>query len=464
MTMKENNEISPPVPNEKPDKQEKTGKQFQPKERKTLSPEEIQKRKKMLIYPLMALIFLLAMYIIFYPSKSDKEKKQAGQGLNFDIPQVTSGELLDDKAAAYEQERQDANENERRQAMGALSDFFGGTQKTNTHSEEWELVAEPVYDDNSGKNQNAIRQSATAYRDIQHTLGNFYEDNSQAETIQRQIDDLQAQLDERDAQKADDDEVQKQLLLMEKSYEMASKYMPQTGTPSANPFENAVERKMDDPIPNAHAKAEAKEPTFTVSPDTKNIVSSLYQEVSDSVFIAEQSQERNRYFFSATQTADELPDKNTLKVSVHETVTLKDGETVRLRLLETVRVANLHLPKNKILTATAKIQGNRLTLSVTHIEQQGRIISVNLSAFDLDGQPGVFIPNSEEMNAVKEVVAGMGQSAGTSFTFNSSAGQQLAADAGKGVMQGASQYLNKKMREVKITVKAGHLLYLLQTK
>lgn len=170
MTMKENNEISPPVPDEKPDTQEKTGKQFQPKERKTLSPEEIQKRKKMLIYPLMVLIFLLAMYIIFYPSKSDKEKKQAGQGLNLDIPQVTSGELLDDKAAAYEQERQEADENERRQAMGALSDFFGGTQKASTHSEEWELVAEPVYDDNSGKNQNAIRQSATAYRDIQHTL------------------------------------------------------------------------------------------------------------------------------------------------------------------------------------------------------------------------------------------------------------------------------------------------------
>ena len=110
----------------------------------------------------------------------------------------------------------------------------------------------------------------------------------------------------------------------------------------------------------------------------------------------------------------------------------------------------------------AKIQGNRLSLSVTSIEHRERIISVNLSAYDLDGQPGVFIPHSTEMNAVKEVVAGMGQSAGTSFTFNSSAGQQLAADAGKGVMQGASQYINKKMREVKVTLKSGHKLFLMQ--
>ena len=100
-------------------------------------------------------------------------------------------------------------------------------------------------------------------------------------------------------------------------------------------------------------------------------------------------------------------------------------------------------------------------LSVTSIEHRERIMSVNLSAYGLDGQLGVFIPNSEEVNALKETVAGMGQSAGTSFTFNSSAGQQLAADAGRGIMQGASQYLNKKMREVKVTLKSGHKLFLI---
>lgn len=428
------------------------------KERKPLSPEEIQKRKKMIIYPLMGVAFILVMYLIFAPSKADKEKADAAQGLNVEIPAITGGELPDDKETAYKQAEIEINETERQSAMGALSDFFGRTQQADNRQDEWEPAAESEY---NSTHPNEIRQSATAYGDIRHTLGNFYEDNSQVEALQQQIDDLQAQLEERNNATSESEEIQKQLELMEKSYEMAAKYLPQNqkATP-VNPFETAIERGMNDPIPNAHAKAEAKEPIFAVLPDTKNVVSALYQEVSDSVFIAEQSQERNRSFISAAKIANETPDKNTLKVSVHETVTLKDGETVRLRLLETARVANLHLPKNKILTATAKIQGNRLTLSVTHIEQQGRIIAVNLSAFDLDGQPGVFIPNSEEMNAVKEVVAGMGQSAGTSFTFNSSAGQQLAADAGKGVMQGASQFLNKKMREVKVTVKAGHLLYL----
>lgn len=456
MTMKEkNNEIPPPVSEEQPAKP--TGS----KARKPLTPEEIQKRKKMLIYPLMVVAFIGVMYLIFAPSKTDKEKAETGKGLNVEIPQVIGDELLDDKEEAYKKADNEQKEAERQSTMGALSDFFGITQKANNRSEEWELVAEPDYRSGS---QSDIQHSATAYRDIQHTLGNFYQDNSGYEAMQQQIIDLQAQLNERNTTEAKDDDVQKQLMLMEKSYEMASRYMPQGNNSNALSFAATNETIVENSFSDADEKTERSKPQFSVLAEKKQVVSALYQEVSDSVFIAEQIQERNRYFLSATENAHETPDKNTLRVSVHETVTLKDGETVRLRLLEAARVANLLIPKNTLLTAFAKIQGNRLTLSVANIEQQGRIISVNLSAFDLDGQPGVFIPNSEEMNAVKEVVAGMGQSAGTSFTFSASAGQQLASDAGKGVMQGASQYLNKKMREVKVTLKSEHKLFLIQNK
>ena len=459
--MKENNENSTAVSDEKISKQDKP-KTEEPKVRKHLSPEEIQKRKKVLVYLLLVLVFIGVMFLIFAPSKAEKEKRQTEQGLNVAIPEISGGELPDDKETAYKLAENEQKENERQLTMGTLSDYFGENQKSDNNLEDWDTFAES--DSHSG---NEIHQSASAYGDIRNTLGNFYEDNSQIEILQQQIDDLQAQLDEKNSLEDEDREIQKQLELMEKSYEMAAKYMPQNQqTATTNPFETAVEREMDEPLPNAHTKAEAKskEPIFTVLPEVKNVVSSLYQEVPDSVFMAEQLQERNRSFFSGTENINEGLDKNTLKVSVHETITIKDGEAVRLRLLETARVANLHLPKNKLLTAIAKIQGNRLTLSVTSIEQQGRIIAVNLLAYDMDGQQGIFIPNHEEMNAVKEVVAGMGQSAGTSFTFNSSAGQQLAADAGKGVMQGASQYINKKMREVKVTLKSGHLLFLTASK
>lgn len=430
---------------------EKQGKSEKRNAFKQLSPQEREKLKKAVVFSALGILFVLVMWIIFAPSADEKKKAEEQIGLNNDIPQASNLELPDDKLKAYDLGTDLDKENDRQDMLGNLYDYFDRESENRNNA----------LSDNETENDDPVAKSVSQYQETTRMLQSFNEPpayDPEKEQLWNEVTELRNKLIELEESKNEEED---HIALMEKSYQLASKYLPQNqqATP-VNPFETAIERGMNDSIPNAHAKAEAKEPIFAVVPDTKNVVSALYQEVPDSVFIAEQSQERNRYFFSATQTADELPDKNTLKVSVHETVTLKDGETVRLRLLETARVANLHLPKNKILTATAKIQGNRLTLSVTHIEQQGRIIVVNLSAFDLDGQPGVFIPNSEEMNTVKEVVAGMGQSAGTSFTFNSSAGQQLAADAGKGVMQGASQFLNKKIREVKVTLKTGHLLYL----
>ena len=60
--------------------------------------------------------------------------------------------------------------------------------------------------------------------------------------------------------------------------------------------------------------------------------------------------------------------------------------------------------------------------------------------------------------------AGVGGTIGTSFTFASSAKDQLIAEAARGVMQGASQLLQKKLRTIKVTVKSGHRLFLVQAK
>ena len=79
--------------------------------------------------------------------------------------------------------------------------------------------------------------------------------------------------------------------------------------------------------------------------------------------------------------------------------------------------------------------------------------------YDTDGQPGIFIPNSMEMNAVREVAANMGGSLGSSINISTNAGAQLASDLGKGLLQGKSQYIAKKKRTVK-----GHMKYTYRVK
>ena len=130
--------------------------------------------------------------------------------------------------------------------------------------------------------------------------------------------------------------------------------------------------------------------------------------------------------------------------------------------MELKSVQLISIPRNAVVVGTAKIQGERLDIGITSLEYDGTIIPVELAVYDTDGQPGIFIPNSMEMNAVREVAANMGGSLGSSINISTNAGAQLASDLGKGLIQGTSQYIAKKMRTVKVHLKAGYKVMLYQ--
>ncbi len=84
----------------------------------------------------------------------------------------------------------------------------------------------------------------------------------------------------------------------------------------------------------------------------------------------------------------------------------------------------------------------------------------SLEVYDLDGQQGILVPGSLEYDAAREIAANMGTSMNSSINISTDAGAQIASDLGKGVIQGVSQYISKRMRTVKITLKAGHRVLL----
>jgi hypothetical protein len=56
---------------------------------------------------------------------------------------------------------------------------------------------------------------------------------------------------------------------------------------------------------------------------------------------------------------------------------------------------------------------------------------------------GLYVPYSAEQNAVSDIVANMSQTSGTNIMMTQSAGQQIAADLSRGVVQGLSGYFQK---------------------
>ena len=268
--------------------------------------------------------------------------------------------------------------------------------------------------------------------------------------LRRQLDDLKEQLAEKDMPKTAT--VDDQLELMEKSYQMAAKYLP-TGanSPEVVPAKDAA----------ASPKISTQKEDFvSFTSAKKNIVSALYREPSDSTFLANWSETRNRGFYKAGSTQQLVQPKNSIKACVDETQTVIGETGVRLRLLETAQTPSHTIPKGTIVTANAKYQNGRLQLKVTSVELDGNIIPVEITIYDLDGQQGLHVPYSPEMNALTEMAGNMSQQSGTSLMLTQSAGQQVAADLSRGVVQGISGYFAKKVRTPKVTLKAGHQVYL----
>lgn len=432
-----------------------------------LTEEEKQRRKKFVIYPLMFLLFAGCMWLIFAPSK--KEEEQDSQGFNTEMPDPQASELIGDKKKAYEKEMMEQKEQERSRAMQSLSSMFGemtGGQPVQS-SEELALKTDLSERDNGFGSrttapQEGFHASASAYQDINRTLGSFYEaprEDPEKEEMRTRLKELESRMSAE--QQSPAITVNDQMALLEKSYQLAAKYMPAGGNGQSASVthtsgnETASERKAVSSGRNGKAMA------FPVRQVSGQVVSALAQPMSDSTFRSEYVKERNYMFQTAIGTISQT-ERNTISACVYNNQTVMDGQTVRFRLLEPMLVSGREIPRNALVVGTAKLQGERLSIVISSLEYRGSIIPVELSVYDTDGQAGIFIPGSMERSAAKEIVAGMGTSVGSSVNISTDAKAQLASDLGKGLIQGTSQYFAKKMRTVKVHLKAGYKVLLYQ--
>jgi len=418
-----------------------------------LSNEQKQKIQKYAVFAVMGIIFAACIWFIFAPSADEKAKQEQQMGFNADIPMPKNESIIGDKRDAYEQEQIKQKQAERMRSLDDFNSLLGETGK----SQSGDLALLPD-EPSSTKTSNSVysprpasvQGSMNAYHDINRTLGNFYEqpaNDAEKERLKQELEDLKSRMEETDNRKNAIDE---QVALMEKSFQMASKYLPMSGTTS-----HAAEQPA-----SVATNTSGKAVVVPVTQFVEQTVSALPQELSGKEVMQALAQPRNMEFFTAT--AETLMErKNTIAACVHADQTVMDGESVRLRLLEPMRAGKMFVRENTMLSSFAKIQGERLQITIHSLEYNGTIVPVEIAVYDADGQRGIFIPHTKEVNAGKEIVANMGTNAGTSINLSNDAEKQFIADMGRNVIQGVSQFTAKKLREVKVNLKAGYRVFLL---
>ena len=382
--------------------------------------ERQRKRKVLLFAALLGCIFLVVLWLIFRPAPVKPQEGAAG--INTTVPDGKAQATVGDKRKAAEQLRSEEEQQKRMMTLGdnSFSLLDDGLKP----------AEEPTSADNP-----ALR-AAEANRAMQRQVQGFYaapQRNAEVEALKEQVAALQSQLD---AERRQPDPLE----LAEEQYKLARKYLG--GGTAEDEEAGPTKQRRDSRLSVMRPVREGEVEASTLDPRADFTV------------------ERNLGFLTAEgRTA--ASDAPTVRACVAATQVIRAGSTVRLRLLEPVRIDGVTIPRNTLVYGTATISGMRLQVVVSSVEYGGRIFAVEASAYDLDGQPGLNVPNSRERTALKEALASVGQTAGTSVNVTRSAGQQVLSELARGGLQASSQYVAEKLREVKITLKANHQLLLI---
>lgn len=369
--------------------------------------------KYLVVMPAAILCGAVILWLLY--SSLNKSDERVGDAFNTEIPEGEN-DGMKDKMSEYEAAEATKEKEARQQTVAVLDTLT------------------PVTPQDSGVRQpSAVETSAQAYQEVQASLDDFFVPESSEAA---QVAELQARIDELEAQNiVAQQQVQQpnEMELMERSYQLAAQYMGNGG---------------NYPPPASADDEKGKRNVQPVAQVSRNVVSSLSASSSRS--------------FNTSVGSSGIVNKNTIAAVVANNQSVTDGESVKLRTTEPMWVGSRLIPRNTVIVGSARVQGERLEIEISSIECEGSIYDVELQVFDSDGQEGINIPNSMESDALHEIGANMGSTMGSSINISTNTGAQIASEVGRGLINGVSQYLNKKLRTVKVHLKAGYRVMLHQ--
>jgi conjugative transposon TraM protein len=151
--------------------------------------------------------------------------------------------------------------------------------------------------------------------------------------------------------------------------------------------------------------------------------------------------------------------QNTIAAVIPEDQTLVAGATITLRLTQDAVINGITIPRENPVYGVVSINGDRMGVTISSIRFRLGIYPVSLQVYDMDGLPGIHIPGAITRDVAKESADQGISSMGLNALDPSLAGQ--AATAG---IEAAKTLISRKIRLVRVSVKAGYQVLLKNTK
>ncbi|MCK9639205.1 MAG: conjugative transposon protein TraM [Prolixibacteraceae bacterium] len=432
-------------------------------EQKTLSPKMLRQRKFLLMLPLLVLPFMTLMFWSLGGGKVENASAQplTHKGFNMNLPGAyLKDERPLDKMSYYDKAASDSaklvelmknDPNYRKHtSMNHETDEmqYEDTSQSKYNNESGSLITSP-YGNGLSRDSNEVK----VYRKLAELDEAM---NKVTAPTMDPIDDASHNRSENTQVNTSDIDRLEQM--------MQSMKQPEGQDSELHQLNGMLEKILDIQHPDrvqekirqtSHA---SKGQVFAVSAIAKETPVSLLDNTPDSrVGInstsINQSQQNGFYSLDEPVLADEA--QNAIQAVIHETQTLVAGSTVKLRLVNDVYINGMLIPKDNFLFGEAQLSGERLDIKISSLRYQTSLFPVELSVYDMDGMNGIYIPGAITRDVAKQSADRAIQGIGLT-TLDPSLGAQ-AASAG---IEAARDLISKKVKLIKVTVKAGYQVLL----
>lgn len=134
---------------------------------------------------------------------------------------------------------------------------------------------------------------------------------------------------------------------------------------------------------------------------------------------------------------------------------LVDGQRVTVRLMEDYVADGVFVPANTHLAAVCKVS-DRLELSVRSVEMNGRIIPLQLVAYDIDGMAGIYCPETSSSRNSRRASSDAISAANSTFGG-------LVGDLANTVLRTGATIAKSASGELSVKVVSGYEFYLVKS-
>lgn len=411
-----------------------------------------QRQKKFfLILPLLVLPFLTLLFWAMGGGRNNEQATGKATGLNMVVPTAKlKSDSAENKLSLYQQAEKDSLKFKQAQKDDPYykADTAGAQngQKDSLHRYDTGIANHPIGYDNhtafAGRSLNA--SSANLHNNEQRINEKLAQLNNQINQQQQPIESgragagtgdtelqqLRAKVQQMNSGNAADPQMEQLSGMLDKIQEIQNpalvrqKLMAQSQKSKGQVFAVTTE-KRDTPV------------------STLGGNESLFQLTSQS-----------NGFYSLDNNVPAAP-QNAIEAVVHEVQTVVNGSTIKLRLVNDVFINGVLIPKDNFVFGVVALNGDRLTVKINSIRYLHSLFPVDLSVYDLDGANGIYIPGAISRDVAKESADQSIQNIGIT-SYDPSLGAQ-AASAG---ITAAKSLFSRKVRLVKVTVKAGYQVLL----